>query len=207
VFILSVRHGVLQNSSDPWDAPVLVFGFGSLGVALVVGAFSNYAYGKHFATTTIALLAPLLTISVLLIGKFDEEWQVIPFGSNYVGGQVLLAAYLVMLIVVITAAVALAASTRFGQLATLFICTAFVALGVISDYAFGQHEESSLWAQAAYRSVPNIGPFWVIDGLHSNTEKTAVTLDYISYASAYALLVTSSILAIGVAAFQRREVG
>jgi hypothetical protein len=103
--------------------------------------------------------------------------------------------------------VALAASTRFGQLATLFICTAVVALGVISDYAFGQHEGSSLWAQAAYRAVPNIGPFWIIDGLHSNTEKTAVTLDYLLYATAYAALITTSVLSIAVAAFQRREVG
>src|SRR3972149_2942165 len=26
VFVLTIRHGVLQSSSDPWDAPVLTFG-------------------------------------------------------------------------------------------------------------------------------------------------------------------------------------
>ena len=92
VFILSVRHGVMESSSDPWDAPVLTFGFGSLLVALVVGAFTNYFYGRDFPTTVIAVLAPLLTVAVVLVGKFDEHWEVIPFASNFVGGQIILAA-------------------------------------------------------------------------------------------------------------------
>lgn len=207
VFVLTIRHGVLEAATDPWDAPVLVFGFGSFGVALLVGAFCNYAYGRHFVTTAIAIVTPLLTASVILVAKFDEHWDLIPFGSNYFGGQVLVAAYLVLLMVMITAAVALAASTRFGQLVTLFICTAIVGVGIISDYAFGQHGESSVLAAVAYRTVPNMGPFWIIDGLHAGTGKTAVTLKYVVYATSYAALITAGILSIAVAAFQKREVG
>lgn len=207
VFVLSVRHGVLENTSDPWDAPVLALGFGSLFVALFVAGFCNYFYGKDFPTMVFTLLTPLLTISVLLIGKLDEHWDVIPFASNFVGGQVLIAAYLVSLIVMVTAAVALAASTRFGQLMTLVICTTVLGLGIISDYAIGQYEQSSVLAAIAYRAIPNVGPFWIIDGLHAGTEKTAVGLKYISYVTCYALLLTTGILSIGVAAFQKREVG
>lgn len=207
VFVLTVRHGVLQNTSDPWDAPVLSLGFGSLAVALIVGALANYLRGSDFLTTVIAILAPLLTVSVVVIGFFDEHWKPIPFASNYVGGQVLIAVYLVMLVVVVTAAVALAASTRLGQLMTLVICAAVLGLGVISDYAFGQHEQTSLLAAVAYRAVPNIGPFWIIDGLQAGTEKTAVGLAYVGYVTAYALLMTAGILGIAVYAFQQREVG
>jgi len=207
VFVLSVRHGVLQSTSDPWDMPVLTFGLGSLIVSGIAGAFCNYFYGRDFPTTTITVLTPLLTVSVLLVGKFDEHWEVIPFGSNYIGGQILIAAYLVFLVVMITAAVALAASTRFGQLMTLVICTAVLGLGVISDYALGQYEQSHLLAAIAYRAVPNVGFFWIIDGLHAGTEKTMVPFTYVGYVTCYAILLIIGILCIAIVAFQRREVG
>ncbi len=207
VFVLTVRHGVLDYSSDPWDAPVLTLGISSLVLAALVAGFCNYAYGRDFATTTIALVTPLLTVAALIVAKFDEHWTVIPFGSNYVGGQIVLAAYLVLLMVIVTAAVALAASTRFGQLMTLVICTAVLGLGIISDYAFGRHEQASILAAVAYRAVPNMGLFWVIDGLQAGTETTSVPFAYIGYVTAYALLWMVGILGIAIAAFQKREVG
>jgi hypothetical protein len=218
VFVLSIRHGVLQRASDPWDAPVLVLGVGSLLASVLISGFCNYFYGKDFPTMVMAVLTPLLTMAVLLVGKFDEHWKVIPFGSNYIGGQVVIAAYLVLLAIMITAAVALAASTRLGQLMTLVICSAVVGLGVISDNVFGKYEQleqtTSLWANPtslvaglAYRVVPNINFFWVIDGLNAGTEKTTVTLTYIIYATAYATLIVMGVLSIAVAAFQKREVG
>lgn len=153
------------------------------------------------------MVTPLLTISALLVAKFDKKWEVVPFASDYVGGQIVLAAYLVWLAVVIIAAIATAASTRFGQMMTLMICTIALGLGVISDYAFGQHQGTSMAAWVAYRAIPNIGPFWVIDGITSGSEKSIVPLNYIGYLTIYALLIMSGILSIGVAAFQRREVG
>lgn len=207
VFILTVRHGVMENSNDPWDAPVLVLGFGSLFLAFAAGAFRNFFYGRDFPSTVLAVLTPLLTASVLLIGKFDEHWNVIPFGSNYIGGQIIIAAGLVMLIVMITTAVALAASTRFSQTVTLVICTGVLGLGVISDYAFGQYEETSILAAIAYRIIPNVGPFWIIDGLQAGTIKTIVPFSYVGYVTCYALLLTTGIVCIAIAAFQHREVG
>jgi ABC-type transport system involved in multi-copper enzyme maturation permease subunit len=207
VFVLTIRHGVMESSGDPWDAPVLTFGFGSLCAALFIGAVSNYFRGRDFITTTLLVLTPLLTVSVLIVGIFDEHWERIPFGSNYVGGQIIIATYLVMLIVMVTATVALAASTRFGQLMTLVICAGVLGVGIISDHAFGQHASSSFMAAVAYHVVPNAGPFWIIDGLQAGTEKTTVGLTYVAYVTGYALLLTAGILAIAVALFQRREVG
>ncbi|MHC4696928.1 MAG: hypothetical protein ACYTFA_09310 [Planctomycetota bacterium] len=207
VFVLAQRHGVLQNTSDPWDGPVLVFGLGSLVLSLLLAAFSNFFYGKDFPTTWIAGFVPMLTVGVLLVAKLDEEWEVIPFCSNFVGGQVLIAAYLVLLMVIVTAAVALAAATRFGQVMTLVTCLVVLGVGVVADHAFGQHEEVSRAAAMAYRAVPNMGPFWVIDGLYAESEATAITLRYIIHVTCYATLLTVGILSIAVAAFQKREVG
>ena len=207
VFVLAQRHGVLQNSSDPWDAPVLVFGFGSVVLSLLGSAFANYLYGKHFSTTALAFLTPLLTASVIGVGFLDEHFKPIHFGENFVGGQVILAAYLVMLTVMITTAVALAASTRFGQVMTLLICTFVLGLGIASDYAFGDYSEPVSAGSLIYHVLPNIGAFWVIDGLQAESAETAVTFGYIGLATAYAVLLTVGIVNIGIVAFQRREVG
>ena len=207
IFVLCQRHGVLQNTSDPWDAPALALGMGSICVALVGAALCNFLYGKDFPTSAIAFLVPLLTVGLALVAKLDEHWNLIPFGSNFVGGQVVIAGYLVFLAVTITTAVALAASTRFGQVITLVICSAVLALGFAADYAFGQYEETSRLAAVAYRVVPNMGPFWVIDGLNAATQDTTVTFSYVVYVTGYALLITTGILGMAVAAFQRREVG
>lgn len=207
VFVLAQRHGVLQNSSDPWDGPVLAFGFGSVFVSLIAAGFCNYFYGMHFSTTAIFFVTPLLTLTLIVVGFLDESWKSIPFGSNYIGGQVIIAAFLVFLVVELTATVALAASTRTGQVMTLVICTGFLFVGIITDYAFGQHADSSFLASIAYGILPNIGPFWVIDGLYAESAATAVPFTYVGYVTAYAALMTIAILAIAIAAFQRREVG
>jgi len=207
VFVLAQRHGVLQNSSDPWDAPVLVLGCTSVGIALLAAAFANYFYGKHFGAAAITFVTPLLTVAVLAVGFFDKHFAPVAFGSKYVGGQVLIAAYLVMLAVIVTSAVALAASTRFKQVMTLLICTFVVGVGIASDWIFGQYTATSFAASIAYHIVPNIGPFWVIDGLHAASEETAVPVQYALLASAYALLITAATVGVGIAALQKREVG
>lgn len=207
VFMLAQRHGVLQATSDPWDAPVLVFGAGGFVASLLAAAFCNYFYGKHFATTAILFNAIALTVALVLVGFFDKRWEVIPFASSFPGGQVVIAAYLVLLSVLVTAAVALAAATRFGQIMTLVTCVAVLAVGLISDYAFGQRADTSILAASAYYLLPNLGPFWIIDGLHADAAEVGATGTYVLLSTGYAALLSTGILAIGVALFQKREVG
>lgn len=207
IFVLIIRHGVMPNKSDPWDGPVLVLGFGSIFLAFLAGGYRNYLYGKHFATTCIGVATVLLTLAVLLVARFDKHWDVVPYASTFVGGQVIIAAYLVLLNVILMAAIAVAASTRFGSLMTLVICTVFLVIGMTSDYAFGQHADTSTLARLAYGFLPNLGPFWVIDGLYAESEKTTIPGNYVAYATCYAGLWTVGIISIAVAAFQKREVG
>jgi hypothetical protein len=80
-------------------------------------------------------------------------------------------------------------------------------LGIVSDYAFGRKAETSLLASTVYHVVPNIGPFWVLEGLQAGKAETIVPWSYVGYTTAYAALLTTAILAIAVALFQTREVG
>lgn len=207
VFVLAQRHGVMSNSSDPWDAPVLLFGFGSVFLAILGGAFANYFQGRHFAATAIGLAAPLLTLAVLSTTKLNKTFQVVEFGSEFLPFQIFVAGYLVFLIFLIISAVALAASARFGQMVTLIVTAVVMSLGIISDTAFGQHAESSLAAGALYSLVPNVGPFWIIDGLMAGTDQTAAPFIYVLAVTGYAALMTIAALCAGIAMFQRREVG
>lgn len=205
VFLLAIRHGVMQNSSDPWDMPVLVFGGGAALLSVLLAAFANYFYDKHFATTAISLAVLLLTLATAMVAKFDKHFEPVAYGSDFVGGQVIIAAYLVFLVVLVAAAVALATSTRFGSVMTLITCTVVVAVGVMSDYLFGG--QSSRLAKLAYGVIPNVGPFWIIDGMTSGSAQTSVTGAYVGYLTLYALLMTVAILNVAIIIFQRREVG
>ncbi len=207
VFVLALRHGVMENTSDPWDAPVLVFGFGSLVASFVGAAFCNYFYGWFFPTTVLLFITPSLTLSVALLTKLDKHFGVIDFLGDFVGGQVFMAGGLIYLAAIFTTAVAVAAATRLGQLMTLLVCTGVLGLGVVSDYAFGRHAEDSVPASAMYHLVPNIGPFWVIDGLQAGLVETSVTFGYLGYAAGYAALLTVAAIALAISLFQQREVG
>ncbi|MHC5108522.1 MAG: hypothetical protein ACYTHJ_01430 [Planctomycetota bacterium] len=207
VFLLAQRHGVMANATDPWDAPVLTFGIGSVLLSMGAALFCNFFYGKHFATTTLIFLTPMLTASMIAVAFLGKRWEAIPFLSDFVGGQVILATFLVFLVVALTATVALAASTRAGQMMTLIICTIFLGVGITTDYIFGQHAGNSTIASILYGLVPNIGPFWVIDGLYAESQTTTVPFEYIGYVAGYAALLVIGVACIAIAAFQHREVG
>jgi hypothetical protein len=167
VFLLTMRHRVLQMSSDPWDGPVLAFGFGGLVLALAVAAFCNYFYGSEFASTSLALAVPLLTLAVLLTGFWDKTWNLQPYGKAILVPELFYAAFLVMLAVMVLAAVALAASTRLGQVMTLLVCVLIAMLGLVADFALGQHGEDSLVARTLYHVVPNLGFYSITEAINA----------------------------------------
>lgn len=207
VFLLCQRHGVLQSTSDPWDMPVLVLGGGSVFIGLAVAAFLNYFHGKDFVLSALTLVTPLLAVATIAVGFFDEKWNSIAFGKNYPGGQVIIATVLVLLFNIMLAAVATAASARLGQMMTLATCVLFVCLATVSDYAFGQHAPTSRLASSVYAIVPNLSPFWIIEGLYAEHVSITVDRSYLLLAGAYSGLVTVAFVSLGIALFNRREVG
>ncbi len=204
MFLLTQRHGVLQMSSDPWDGPVLVFGFGAVIAALGTAAFCNYFYGTEFSSAAVGLAVPLLTLAVLLTGFWGRTWERQPYGEGMANPNFYYAAALVVLAVMVLAAVALAASTRLGQVMTLLVCVLVTMLGLVSDHALGQHAFDSVVAQVLYHLVPNLGFYGVVDAASANV---GVPPSYVLMAAGYTALLVIATLAIAVALFQRREVG
>jgi len=204
VFLLTMRHQVLQTARDQFDMPVILFGGGGVLLAIALAAFCNYLYDMHFGSLAVALAVPLLTLALALVALIDPHWQIQPFGKDFMDGQLIGAAALVFGMVMILTAVAVAASTRFGEVMTLTICLVVLLLGLVSDTMFGQYQATHLAARIGYWVCPNLAFLWVTDAL---TQDNRITLHYVALASGYAMLLVVGYLLVGVAAFQRREVG
>lgn len=219
VFLLTVRHKVLSAAGDQIDMPVIVFGLSAFAVAAIVAVWGNYFYRWVFASTFTRTLAVTITLAYLLVLLIDKQWQfqaiytefdpelapVTNYGEVKKSlGQVVLALVLVIEAVGVLTAVAIAASTRLGQVMTLIIALGFVALGVASDGLFGRHADTSDVAAAFYHGLPNLQFSFMADAL---TQQSSITLSYLGMATAYNAAFIIAILAIAVALFQTRETG
>jgi ABC-type transport system involved in multi-copper enzyme maturation permease subunit len=203
-FFYSVQHRVLQMSSDPWHMPVIVFGLGGTIFTCLVAGFRNYWRGKEFVTSALWMGVPLLTAGAVATCFLGREWAWQPFAKGFPGLNLFLAAFLVYCAVMVLAAIALAASTRVGQVMTLLTCVGVLMVGLINDYMLSELAKRSVLADALYRVIPNFSFFWVVDAMNNEQE---IPLAYVKYVSGYAVLMAGAALLAGVALFQRREVG
>lgn len=203
VFILAMHHRVLQMSADPWDWPAIILGGGAIVLSFIAAAAANFFYGREFVSSAMIIGVPLLTVGTLTTACLDREWGPAPMGHAFAGGQLLIAAFLVFLAILILASVALAASTRLSQIMTLMVCTVVLGAGFVTDW-FCQNRDKSLFQAVAYGLIPNVNVFWAADAL---TAEIDVPLKYLALTTLYAALVVLAVLSVAVALFQRREVG
>ena len=207
VLLLLVRHGVMQDSAKPFDLPVILFGVGGVLLAWGLAGFCNYFYAMHFSANAVLFSLVTLTVALVLVSWIDVDWAVQPFGKDVLRANLLTGVLLVFLVVVMITAVAVAASTRSGQVITLLTCLGVLLVGLMSDYFFGSatvDDSGSVVLAALYRIVPNTGFFWVADAVSFDQE---VSRRYVGLAAMYSALYTTAALLIGLALFRRREVG
>ncbi len=219
VFLLTLRHKVISAASDHLDMPVIVFGLVALVVAIVVSVWGNYFYNWVFTATFVRVFAVGITIAYLLVLVVNKQWQfqsiltefdpeLAPL-TNYGERpkslvQVVIALLLVLEAVWVLGSLAVAVSTRLGQVMTLVVCSGVAALGVMSDALFGRFADANLAADLAYRATPNLQIFFLADALMLRTGADAA---YVLTVSGYAALWAIAFLALGVAMFQTRETG
>lgn len=121
------------------------------------------------------------------------------------GFEVIKAAILIAFVIALLASIAVAASTRLGLLPTFLISILLVCAGLASDQIIKPIADTGrLWAKAAYKVIPNIQCFWMVDALN---EQRSIPLSYVFSASGYALLYVAAMLLLAMALFETREVG
>lgn len=135
---LALRHGVMSTARDTLDIPVLLFGGLALVIPIAIGAWGNYFYNWVFSSTASFLIAPMTVLAYFVTLFVSKEWSFVD-GSEYFRPQILIASGLVLLAMGVLTAVAVAASTRLGQVMTLLVCAAVFVLGLLSNYLLGQY--------------------------------------------------------------------
>ncbi len=217
VFLLTVRQKVLSAASDPIDWPVVVFGVSAFLLAGGVAVWCNFFYRWVFNSTFITLLACALAAAYVMVLMINKNWEFQsitteffdPRFTNYSDerkslSQLFIALGLLFQIGWIICAVAIAASTRLGQVMTLMVCTITLALGTTSDALFGRLADNNAFAAIAYNVVPNINQLYMTDAL---TQNSVISGTYVLLATGYTALFVCALLAGAVALFQTRETG
>jgi ABC-type transport system involved in multi-copper enzyme maturation permease subunit len=169
-FMLAIRHEVMSTARDTIDLPVVTFASAAIVLAVGAGIWCNYFYNWVFSSVATALLAPLSVVAWLLTVFIGKDWSVLPrtaefkawaaergFGEMIAGiasmppptewwkPEILLAALCVILAMLVLTAVAVALSTRLGQVMTIVISAGVFVLGLLSNHLLGN---------AAYDNTP-----------------------------------------------------
>jgi len=212
MFLLAIRHRVQSGvgAEVAFDLPVLVFSLLFGGLALAGSALANYLHRRPFPSVFAVSLAAALTAALGVVWCIDRNWR---FQSPAVdwNPQVMIGLLLVFEALVVLAAVAIAASTRLGQIPTLLACLTVFLVGLVSEYFLGTvvgATDRPAWLRAVcwpfYVAVPNLQFFWPADAL---TQGHAITGGYIGAVTLYAAFVAAAMLSLAVLLFQRRDVG
>ncbi len=241
-FILTIRHQVQQRASDYLDQPVVIFGLLAVLAAFAVAAFGNYMYRWVFTSSLTAGLVVGGTIATALVLLIDKEWafqspltEFTKEGSQL--GQIIVGLLLIYEAVLLLTAVAIAASTRLGQIMTLVICVGVFFMGLISNsLSQWANERIGLTSvQAATIGVfESFGVIFTAEQLSFGsrliyalakllylalpnlqflwpadaiTQGNPFTLGHVATVTGYAVLYCTAVLAVAVILFQKREVG
>lgn len=224
LFFVSARHGVLQTASDSFDMPAILGALLAWGGAMVVGALGNYFYRWVFTSSFVISLALLTVPAILLVLLVGKGWHfqsiMQEFGSQGAAphGRLLVVMLLVLQAILVLTAVAIAASTRLGQLMTLMVCSVVFMLGLVSETLIQPAVLRLSWdqvsglggvvgfalARLASVATPNLQFFWLVDTL---PQGLAIPTLHLGLLSLYALLQIGAILSLATALFQTREVG
>ncbi|MEE2908243.1 MAG: hypothetical protein VX527_10500 [Planctomycetota bacterium] len=135
VFMLVETHAVLETVQDPIHLPVVVFGIGGVLIGWLAAAWCNYFYNMVFTSSVIFFTTPLLLLAWLLSINFGPDFTPRPIGLGF-KPDLWLAIISMMMAILMMCAIAVAISTRAGQLMTILLTVAIFLLGLLSDSIF-----------------------------------------------------------------------
>ncbi|OUU26012.1 MAG: hypothetical protein CBC13_00995 [Planctomycetia bacterium TMED53] len=192
--LLAVRHRTIHSRFFADEVPVLWMGSAALLLALLYATW-RHRQGNSFPATLSPACALLLSLAAWLSLSLSPQGDLIsPF--PVVGFDNLSAILLVHMAVLILAAVALAASTRLPTPATLAVTVGSLLIGVL----LGSWGKGEAWA----RWIPDLQRLWISDGLIRGGEVSGASL---TWALIWSCCTISGLLCLGVALFERRDVG
>ena len=226
-FMLVEMHGTMPTVATPYHFPVLTLGILALVATAGSAIWANYFYGWSFPASVLGFGVPLLGVAYLVCLLFQKDWTPVSPAEQF-EGQLWIAIAMMWLGLCVLASIAVAASTRFGQVVTLGITFGCFVGGLMSDWLFARRlrdlgsmmerlaaegtpgsaldANHAQWAayKAAYAVMPNFQVFWLSDAVQ---QKRAIPIDYLVPSTLYGAAIIAAAMCVATAMFQRREVG
>jgi hypothetical protein len=207
VYMMTVRHGVMPAAWNPYDWPVIVLGLVALGITIGVAMGGNYLFGWSFIASAVWTALAVLTVVAVVLTFVGKEWALVPPGyedphTQVIGAQLLISLALSFLAVLLLTAVAVAGSTRLGQVMTLMVCLGLLVVGSLHSVLMSRWSDNVVLARASEWLVPKLT---LLIGLEAGARGREIPVGYLAQASLYTLVMTTGILSLGVVLFQRRQ--
>lgn len=214
--ILLFRHQVVSTVRVPTDWPVIVLGTLALLGALLGAAVGNYMFKWTFTSTLVLNLLiglGLAVTAVAFLGKdftprapgwtFGEQGTITPDI-----GKVMLTTWMAVMLLT---AVATAASTRLGQVATLLITIGVLVVGSMHPALFERLSAETAGGrqtpviQALGGILPDLTRFYFLDALAGKADRAVIIpWTVVQTTGLYFLSYTAAMLALAVGLFQTR---
>ncbi len=135
VFMLVETHAVLETVQDPIHLPVVLFGSAAFLLGWLVAGWCNYFYNMVFTSSVIFFTTPLMLLAWFLSINFGPDFSSRPMGMG-IKPELWLALVAMMMAILMMCAIAVAVSTRAGQLMTILVTVGLFLLGLLSDSIF-----------------------------------------------------------------------
>ncbi len=204
-FLLTVRHRVQTTVrvEDTYDSVVITFSLLAILATLAVAGLANYLYGRPFPSTFAVVGAAAATAALGCVSCIDRWWSLQSPLADF-DPQLAIGLVMVLEAILVLTAVAIAASTRLGQISTLLVCIAAFVVGLVGEYFLSLAAGGGGWVAAFAAVVPNLQFFWPADAL---TQGHPISVAYLGSLSLYAACMIGGILSLAVVLFQGRDVG
>lgn len=205
VFLLTVRHRVQSSvrDEDIFDPPVITFGLIAVFLTFFIAGLANYLYRWSFPATFAVTGVVMALVAWALISCVDRFWRLQDPRSDF-DPQLVIGLALVFEAIIVLTAVAIAASTRLGQIATLLVCIGVFLVGLVGEYFLSAATAGRAWLRPLAAVVPNMQFFWPADAL---TQGSTITPLYLGTVTLYAASIVIAAMSLAVMLFQTRDVG
>ncbi len=212
-FLLTIRHHVVPAASSPIDWPVIVIGCIAVGLSLLLAALGNYTFGWSFISSTVISLVGFLTAALGIVAFVAKGWTYVPFTDTFgpanISNQLLVGMFLIYMAVIVLTSVAIAASTRVGQIMTLLICMGVLVTGSMLPWIVAQLGPAITGSEQPVPGIkilgwvlPQLTVFYPLDALAKGRGYNPALVGTIT---AYFGCYVAGLLGIAVGLFQTRE--
>ncbi|MFO0858933.1 MAG: ABC transporter permease subunit [Phycisphaerales bacterium] len=153
--LLAVRHGVMSVAADKVDQPVLVYALSAVILAALGGGWGNFFYRWNFPQVMTLLLLPFILIAYVAVLFTHKEWKMQGLAIDF-KREIFIACTCLVMAIMVLSAIAIAASTKLGQVMTIVVCMGVFVLSLMSNYFAGRHIfDNQLVAEIAKVTAPD----------------------------------------------------